>query len=310
MYYLGVDLGGTNVAAGIVDETGKFLIKESIPTRGNRKQEEIVKDIAALCKKLISASGVKPGYIGIGSPGTCDTVNGVVVYANNLNFKNVPIRQMMNRYIDLPIYLGNDANCAAIGESMVGVGRGYSSSLFITLGTGVGGGIILNNQLVTGSFFNGGELGHTVIKFDGEKCSCGRYGCLEAYASATALIRETKIAAVKNQNSLINELSNNDITSITAKTAFDAMKKNDITATNVVNEYIKHLAIGLVNFVNIFEPEIIIIGGGVSAQGNFLIEPLKKLVSQESYGESLKTKIEIALLGNDAGIIGAAFLNK
>lgn len=309
-YYLGVDLGGTNIAAGILDEDNKFLIKKSIPTNKDRESAEIVKDIVDLCKNLINETGVEIESIGIGSPGTCDTVNKEIIYSNNLKFKNVKIAEEINKYIDIPVYLGNDANCAALGECCAGGAKGCSSSLTITLGTGVGGGCIVNNRLLTGVFFNGAEMGHMVIEYNGEQCTCGRKGCLEAYCSATALIRDIKLEAIRNPHSKLNDAVNNDINKVTPKTAFDAAEMKDEVAINLIDKYLDYLSTGITNFINIFEPEIILLGGGVSAQKDIILKPLREKVAKQVFGGNLKTKIGLAQLGNDAGIIGAAFLSK
>lgn len=314
MYYIGVDLGGTNIAVGLVNEEGKITHKGSVPTYRDRHYSEILQDMAMLVNRVVEEAGVsmeEVHSIGIGSPGKCDVDNGVLIYANNLKFSNVPMRQEIQKYIDKPVYLDNDANCAAYGESVCGAARGYKNSLTITLGTGVGGGIIQDGKIITGSYYGGGELGHMVIQVDGEPCTCGRKGCLEQYCSATALIRDTRIAAARNIHSKVYELVNGDIRLIDAKVPFDAAKAGDEVGQMLVNNYIKYLAIGIANFINIFEPEVVCVGGGVCAQGDYLLNPLKEAVQGQIYGNAeLKTQIKIAELGNDAGIIGAAFLGK
>lgn len=314
MYYIGVDLGGTKIAAGLVTEEGKLISKKSIPTLRQRNYQEILKDMANLCLEIIKDNNlsVKDIHsIGVGSPGLPDPENGILVYNNNLNFKNVPIRAELQKYIDLPVYLENDANCAALGEAVAGAAKEFKSSITVTLGTGIGGGIILDGKIYSGSFNAGGEIGHHVIVADGEQCTCGRKGCWEVYASATALIREAKIAAIKHPESQINSLANGDINRINAKTPFDAAQNGDKTAKEVIDNYFKYLGMGIVNMVNILQPEAVIIGGGISGQGDYLLNPLRKILDDESYGlESAKTKLKIAQLGNDAGIIGAAMLGK
>lgn len=313
MLNIGVDLGGTNIAIAIVTEEGKILRQGSTPTMRERGYTEIVADMAKLCKELLAAEGLTEAdvhSVGIGSPGTCNPESGVVEYANNLTFKDTPIRAEFQKHLDLPVFIGNDANVAAYGEFMSGAGKMYKDLIAITLGTGVGGGIILDGKLVCGSFNGGAELGHTVIHSHGEQCSCGRKGCWEAYSSATALIREASDAAVANPDSTLNTLVKGDVSNMNAKIPFDAAQAGDAVAIGVVDNYIENLAIGLVNVINIFQPEVIVLGGGVSAQKENLIRPLKEKMIHEIYGgaEMLKTEIKVAELGNDAGIIGAAML--
>ena len=313
MYSIGVDLGGTNIAVAVVDEEGKILVKGSTPTMNDRSYEPIVADMAKLCKELVAEAGLDMSDIhsvGIGSPGIPDPVNGKIVYANNLNFKDAPIREEFQKHMDLPVYIENDANVAAFGEYESGAGKLYKDLIAITLGTGVGGGIILDHKIIGGSWNGGAELGHIVIKAGGVQCTCGRKGCWERYSSATGLIREAKQAALANPDSKLNKLVDGDLDRMNAKIPFDAAQAGDVIAQSVVEQYIEDLAIGLVNVINIFQPEIIVLGGGVSAQGDNLILPLKSRMAEEIYGGEamFKTKLEVAQLGNDAGIIGAALL--
>ena len=315
MYNIGIDLGGTNIAVAIVTETGEIVRKGSTPTLNDRKYDAIVKDMAELCMKLMAEEGLEVEDIhsvGIGSPGTPDPVHGVIVYANNLHFNNAPIRQEFQKYLDLPVYVENDANVAALGEYESGAGKLYKDFVAITLGTGVGSGIIIDRKIISGSWYGGAEVGHMVIQYGGEACTCGRKGCWEAYSSATGLIREAKKAAAENPKSTMNTLLEGNLERMNAKIPFDAAQKGDKVAQEVIDSYIGHLAVGLVNVINIFQPEIIVLGGGVSAQKENLIVPLKKKIVDEIYGgeAAFKTKIEIAQLGNDAGIIGAAMLYK
>lgn len=215
MFYVGIDLGGTKIAAGLVDEKGKLIHKDSIPTGKHRPYQEIVKDMAMLVRKIIKDSDLDISSVksvGIGSPGTADDKNGILVYANNLtNFVNVPLRSEMQKYIDLPIILDNDANCAALAESVAGAAKNVKNSVTITLGTGVGSGIVIDEKVYSGFNYSAAEMGHMVIELEGEPCTCGRNGCWEAYASATGLIEQTKRAAKENPDSLINKLVNGDL---------------------------------------------------------------------------------------------------
>lgn len=315
MYYLGIDLGGTNIACGLVNENGEIVVKDSIETKAQRDYKEIVADMAKIALKVcskaeISIENVKA--IGIGSPGTIDSKNGVVIYTNNINFVNTPIREELQKHINLPIYISNDANCAALGEAVAGAAKGYSNVVMITLGTGVGGGIVIDGEIFEGNFSAGAELGHIVIELDGNECTCGSKGCWEMYASATALIRDTKKAILNNNNSLMQDMINGDIDKVSGRTAFEAAKQGDSAALSVVKNYIKYVSVGLININNIFRPEIIIVGGGVSNEGDYLLNPVREIVNRYSYSGDLvpATPIIKATLGNDAGIIGAAMLAK
>jgi len=315
MYYVGIDLGGTNIAAGIVDEEGRIVKKQSVKTGRTRKPEEIVNDMCRLVLDLMKDAGLteKDIYsIGIGSPGSHDRENGIILYNNNLGFRNVNIKEAFQKLINVPVYLENDANCAAIAESVAGAAKEYNYSVTITIGTGIGSGVVINNKLYTGSNGQAGELGHIVINVDGEQCTCGRKGCWEAYSSAPALISQTRKAAEENPDSRIHELCGGNLDNIDAKTAFDAARMGDRTGIEVVDNYIRIFAEGLANVVNIFQPDIIVIGGGVSREGDNLLVPLREKMRGKTYGnEGLPAMpIVAALMGNDAGIVGAAFIPK
>jgi glucokinase len=315
MVYIGIDLGGTNIAAGIVNEEGKILVKESIPTGATRGYEEIVADMAHLSLSLLEKIGMTiddVSSVGIGSPGSVDHKNGILIYSNNLTFRFAPLRTEMQKYINKNVYLENDANCATIAESIAGAGKGISDMVAITLGTGVGGGIIINQRIYRGFNGAGGELGHIVTHSKGVKCTCGRLGCFEAYASATALIRRTREEMSIHPESMITELCGGNPDKINAKTTFDAMHAGDPVGVALVDEFINELAEGISNIINTFMPEVLIIGGGVSKEGDTLLAPLRKLVTERTYGPEgvMKTRIEVAKMGNDAGIVGAAFICK
>ncbi|MBQ9940497.1 MAG: ROK family protein [Clostridia bacterium] len=313
MYTIGIDLGGTNIAVGIVSEN-KIIRKLSTPTLANRKPEEIVKDMADLCYKLLDKEGLKLSdieFCGICTPGIANDEAGRVEYASNLPFSLFPIVEVLKGYIPFEkVYIANDANAAAKGESECGSAAGSKSSVMITLGTGVGGGVIIDKKVYAGFNHAGGELGHTVIVANGRKCSCGRRGCWETYSSATGLILSTKEKMLETKDTLMWKMCDNDIEKVSGKTAFDAAKAGDKAGKEVVDEYIKMLGCGLVNIVNIFQPEVLSIGGGVCNEGDYILEPLKEIVYREQYSaENVPdTKIVIAKLGNDAGIIGAAML--
>ncbi len=312
MIYVGIDLGGTNIAAGIVDESGKLLHKKSIPTGADRDASAVIKDMAQVAMDVVAENGYSMDdvvSVGIGSPGSVDKAKGELVYANNLPFSHTPMRAEMQKYINKPIYIDNDANCAAWAEAMAGATKGVDDSIAITLGTGVGGGIVVNGKLYSGFNFIGGELGHTVIAVDGEPCSCGRKGCWEAYASATALIRQTKRAAEAHKDSKMWDYTKDG--KFSGRTAFQAAKDGDKAAQEVVDNYVKYVGCGIANMINIFQPEVLVVGGGIANEGDNLLNPVREYVKKETYAKDIKAcRIEKAYLGNDAGIIGAALLKE
>ncbi len=313
MYYIGVDLGGTNIAVGIVNENGDLLRKDSVPTGADREADLIIKDMAALCKKLIDEQGLTVSdieYAGIATPGTADSDRGVVVYANNLPFLNYPLADKLKKFLGVKkVLIENDANAAAKGEASCGAAKGFKDSVMITLGTGLGGGIIIDNKVYSGFNYAGAELGHIVIELNGKPCSCGRKGCWEAYSSATGLIHMTKEKLASTKDTIMHEMVEKD-GKVSGRTSFDAMRKGDKAACEVVDEYIYDLAMGITNIINIFQPEVLVIGGGICNEKNYLLDPLNKIVATEQYSRNSakKTELRIAKLGNDAGIIGAAML--
>lgn len=315
MYYVGVDIGGTGIKVGIVTDGGEIIAKGAISTSVKDGYEVIVKEMAKLIEDTVSDAKITPddvASIGIGCPGSIDDRKGEVIYSNNLEFKNVPLCAELKKYIDKPIYINNDANCAALGEFLALGDDTVEDFVAITLGTGVGGGVIINKKLYTGFNSVAGELGHMVIKVDGEQCTCGRKGCWEAYASATALIREAEKAAEKNLGSLLTKRIAENGGKCNGKMVWDAKDEGDETAQSVIDTYVKYVAEGIINLVNIFQPSVVAIGGGASKQGDNLLLPVKKYMEGKTYGGSLVKSAEIvtAKLGNDAGIIGAAFLGK
>ncbi len=311
---IGVDIGGTNLVAGLVDENFNLIDKADCPANAQRPDTEIVADIIMLCKEVMKKNNLTEKdvqSIGIGIPGCHDPENGVILYCANINFLNTPIVDMMRKELDIPVFLGNDADCAALGEAYAGATKGVNESIMITIGTGIGGGIIINKKIYNGFNHCGGELGHIVIVSGGEKCGCGRKGCWEAYGSATALIRQTKAAIEANPESQLAKLVDGDLSKVNGKTAFDAMRAGCPVGTAVVEKYVEYFSTGITNIINIFQPEMLVIGGGVSKEGQPLIDMIMKHVSAERYGENNglpKTTLCTAVLGNDAGIIGAAAL--
>lgn len=313
MYYIGIDLGGTNIAAAIVDESGKIIAKNSVKTNAQRDAGDIVRDMADLCTQLMADNNIPKEMvksIGIGTPGAVNSAKGEIIYANNLPFNHLNIADEMHKYIDLPVFVDNDANCAALGEFMYEENKNMKCFVAITLGTGVGSGVIIDGKIFSGGNGIAVEFGHVVSVIDGVQCTCGRKGCIERYASATALIRMTKETIENDKNTIMWEMIGNNLDNVSGKTAFDAARKGDKLGQKVVDEYIKYVGECVVNLVNIFQPEVIKIGGGISKEKDNLIIPLKKYVEANVYcPEVLNTEIKTATLGNDAGIIGAAFLS-
>jgi len=317
MVYIGVDLGGTNIAVGICDKDLKILAKGSVPTRPERAPEEIVKDMADLSARLLKENGIGIGEVasvGIATPGTANSDTGVVEYANNVPFLHFPIADVFKSYLPVPrVLIENDANAAALAEALAGAAKGTKKSVMVTLGTGVGGGIVLDGKVYSGFNHAAGELGHTVIEYNGRPCSCGRRGCWEAYSSATGLVNMTREKVneckIKGIPSLM--VDEFDATGrVSARTAFAAMKKGDKVGAEVVSEYIGYLACGITNMINVFQPEVLSIGGGICNEGDNLLKPLLEIIRTEQYTRKLPNKcaVRIAELGNDAGIIGAAGL--
>ncbi len=312
MLYLGIDVGGMSIKGAVVDDKGNILTKETIPTKPERDYKEIIGDIAALCKSLIISKGIRENEvagIGIGIPGTIDTQQGTIVYANNINFKNVPIVKELTKYFTCPIFIGNDANVAAFGELKFGSGKGASDLILITLGTGIGTGIIVDNKIILGRGGAGGEGGHIGFKYNGTKCSCGKRGCWEAYASASALIKMTKDAISRDPQGLMAQIAQKE-GKVSGKTAFIAAKEGDEKAKRIVNKYIGLVSEGIISLVNIFRPDVILIGGGISNEGDYLMSRIEKRVNRLSYGGKINPPMSIkkASLMNDAGILGAAAL--
>lgn len=316
MYRIGVDLGGTNIAVGVINENFEIIARAGAKTNIPRPAEEIFADIVKCAKEAVAKAGIdmaEVSSIGIGTPGSCDKKNGIILYANNLYFDNVPAAELVNKELPgVPVYIENDANCAALGEALAGSGKGKKSFVAVTLGTGVGGGVVLDGNVLTGCNDAGGELGHMTIKFDGEPCNCGRIGCWERYASATALVNQTKAAMLEHKDSVMWELASGDIENAGGRTAFDAMRKGDKWGKEVVDNYIRYIAVGTTNIVNIFQPEMICFGGGICNEGETLLAPIREIVAKERYSKKQEIQTEIcrATLGNDAGIIGAGCLTE
>ena len=309
MYYIGIDLGGTNIKGALVSETGEIAREVSRPTRVELGAEAVCDGIAAVITEL--SSGVDRtslGGVGLGCPGTVDDETGRVLYANNLGWKNFDLRAAVKSRTGFDLRIGNDANVAALAEVLVGCAKGAQSAVIVTLGTGVGGGVVLDGKMLTGYTGAASELGHMVIRAGGEECTCGRRGCFEAYASATALIRETKRAMAAHPESRMHAAAEEN-GAVDGRTAFIAAQRGDAAAQAVVDRYLDDLACGVANIVNIFFPEVIALSGGVANQGDTLLVPLRERVRALSYGSRYAvrhTRIELCTLGYRAGVIGAA----
>lgn len=312
-YYIGIDIGGTNIACGIVDDNYEIVARSKVKTNAPRPYAEILEDIKQSVRLACEELGVRPSdaaSIGIGCPGTCNS-DGVVEYSNNLGFVNVPLRSDIESEFGVSTYLDNDANAAAFGEYLAGAAKGAKNAVAITLGTGVGAGIIIDGKIYSGSNCAGGEIGHTVLVVDGRDCTCGRKGCFETYSSATGLIRTTREAIELNPDSIAAKIAEED-GRVSARTAYNALKQGCPVGKQVTDEFVKYLAAGIANTINIFQPDILCIGGGVCNEGDTLLVPLRKAVSEQVYtkNSAKNTEIVVCSLGNDAGIIGAALLCK
>lgn len=313
-YSLGIDIGGTNIAAGVVDENYNIVSKSKVKTNSSRGYEAVLEDIVIAGQQAVKEADLMisdMSWVGMGCPGTCNIETGLVEYANNLKWENVPLQKYVGDALKIPAYIENDANAAALGEFYAGAAKGAKSAIVITLGTGLGAGIIIDGKLFSGSNYAGAEIGHTVINVDGEQCTCGRKGCFETYCSATALVKFTKRAIEKNPDSLMIKLSEEE-GKVSGRTAFKAAKAGDEAGQVVVDYFIKNLACGIINTINIFQPNMLCIGGGVSNEGDNLLNPLKERIRKEVYSKNSSNNTEIVLckLGNNSGIIGAALLGK
>ncbi|MCD8372713.1 MAG: ROK family protein [Clostridia bacterium] len=308
-YCLGIDIGGMTVKGVVLDVYGNALVEDNIATNSENGGDAMCDNIASLVNGLLARIGADKSQVkaGAGCPGIIDSVNGVIVFAGNLNLKNYPLAAKLKERTGLDILLTNDANAAALGEAKFGAGREYSDSILITLGTGLGGGIIIGGKLFEGNKSAGAEIGHMVIERRGNLCTCGRRGCFETYCSATALIKRTRYQMEENPGSAMWTKYTSE--TATGKTAFE-FADTDLDAKEVVEWYLKHLSCGIANLVNIFRPQVVMIGGGVSGEKEKLTEPLQRLVDKEIFGgtDYAPVKIVTASLGSKAGAYGAAAL--
>lgn len=308
--YIGIDIGGTNLKAGLVDEAGNLLDTCKEPLGRVENAEELAARLAGMAKTLCDKADGAVTSVGMGVPGAVD--GGTVVYTCNIPMRDIPMETLFRRHLDLPVYLGNDADCAALGEYYGGAGKGCRSLVAITLGTGIGGGMVFDGKIHTGLGM-AGEVGHMVVEPAGVLCPCGRRGCWEQYASATGLRRLAWEAASAHPESLLYAMCGGDAEKMSGAMPFEAARRGDSVARQVCDDFIRYLAQGITNLVNILHPEVLAIGGGVSNEREEdLMEPVRRIVDRECYAShgGKKTRVVKACLGNDAGIIGAALLGK
>lgn len=310
---IGIDMGGMSIKFGLVNSKQQIVAKTTIPTILDIPYQKLVENMADAVHQLLAGQNLTLADcdgIGIGSPGTIDDVNGVVLYSNNFRWENIPVVEELKKHLDTAIKIANDADAAALGEVYAGAAKGEENAVLLTLGTGVGGGVIIGKEIFHGPLAGGCELGHMVIAYGGLQCTCGRRGCLEAYASATALLRMAREKAAEDPKSVMNEMCDGKLENMNGKIPFDAAERGDEAGLAVVEEYEEYLACGIANVINIFRPAKVILGGGVAAQRENLTRPLQEKVNALCFGgeHGEIAKIVTSQLGNDAGIIGAANL--
>ncbi len=312
MYYIGIDVGGITIKFGIVDKAGNILSKTAIQTE-NAHPDLMMKKVSEEIFKLLQSSNLSFDDvlgIGVGCPGAINSKLGVVKYSSNLKWTDFNLKKVLKDYTGKNVRIANDADAATLGEIIFGVAKNYSNVIMLTLGTGVGGGIIIDKKLYEGSNGMVSELGHIVMRTNGLPCGCGRKGCFEQYASATALIRQTKTAMFKNRDSAMWQGVQGDVEKVDGKLAFTYAKLGDRTAIRVVDKYISYLSEGILDYCNIFRPDAVILGGGISKEGKYLTDKVTAYLEKFDYGYkgTPKTAILTAGLKNDAGILGAASL--
>ena len=314
MLYIGIDVGGTTAKAGVVDEAGQILYKSSCKTGIERDFEDIAADMAELCRHIVRESGhemAEVAAVGVGIPGEQSPKTGLVAFCNNLGWVDVPLMQRLRDALGLPVYVDNDANVAALAESAFGASRDVKSSILITLGTGVGGGIVRDQRIHTGAHGVGGEIGHMVVVVDGEPCNCGHRGCWEKYASATAIIRMGRALMEEKPDCALARQMGGDAANLNAKAVLDLAKAGDADCAGIFETYVKYLCVGLANLINIYDPDMLVLGGGVAHAGDFLLDAVRAALGDYVYCPALSwARVELARLGNDAGMIGAAMLGR
>lgn len=312
MIVIGVDIGGGSIKGGAVNDKGVVLDSFSIPMDRQAQPEVIFSKLATAIKDFIATHRYDEPIsgVGLGVPGLIDKETGIVASSPNMpTWLNFNIIKFMGKEISLPIKIVNDASAAALGEARFGSGKKYRYLIMLTLGTGVGGGIVFDGHLIDGNHSMGAQLGHATIVLNGRKCGCGRRGCLEAYASASALSKTTRIYIEKHPNSVIAECAK-ELGKTNAEVAFMAAKRGDFDGNKIVNEYVMYLSEGILNICNSLRPDVIVLSGGVAKEGDYLISKIEQYVSVREYGYKNAPKVDIksAELGYDAGKIGAATL--
>lgn len=312
MFYLGVDIGGTSIKGGMVTKDGKLFDTFKMTVIKNEEPEKTIKKLVTLIEKFIKDYNYKKEEIvgvGVGVPGIIDSTHGIVTYSGNLKWFDLPLKKILEDNLGLPVKITNDANAAALAEAKFGLGNKYKSFLMITLGTGIGSGIVIDGKMYAGNFGKGAEFGHSLLVMDGRQCSCGRKGCLEAYASATALVKDTKIMMELHKDSLMWKISEK-YGAVSARVPFEAAKEGDPYAIELVDYYVKCLSEGLINYFNTFRPEAVILSGGIAEEGEFLISKIRNYCQEHDYGIKLCPPVDIvkSSIGYDSGKIGAAAL--
>ncbi len=314
-YYVGIDLGGTNIAVGVVDQEYHLVSQVSRKTKAFHPAEEIADDMAAAALEAIEKANLTADqieWIGVGTPGSVNPKTGVVGLAANLGFRDTPLADLISKRLNKRVFLENDANAAAYGEMMAGAAKGLDSVIMITLGTGVGGGIIIDGKIYSGFNYKGAELGHLGMVYEGVPCTCGNRGCIEAYCSVSALIRQTREAMQLNAKSKMWELAEGSLDKVNGRTSFDAMRQGDPAGKAVVEQYTDYIAYAVGGIISLFQPQAVVIGGGISKEGETLFAPVREKAYPRSFNHDPSNCSQIlkAELGNDAGIIGAALLGK
>lgn len=311
MYVIGIDIGGTSIKGAAVDENGKMLDTFSMPISNKNPAEYTLNELILIIKEYLDKHQLKDVIgIGVGIPGILETTKGIVSFSNNLKWEDVPIVDILSKALNLPVRITNDANAAALGEVVFGAGKLYETCILLTIGTGIGGGIVLNGKLFEGNEGKGAELGHIVMQRNGRQCTCGRKGCFETYASATGLIRTAKEMLEGHEESILWEIVEHNLDNMTARKVFDAAHKDDELALKIVDRYVEDLSEGILNYCNIFRPNAVLLSGGIAEQGDYLFDKIRKYVLEHDYGypRTPEVKIIAASLGYDSGKIGAAAL--
>lgn len=313
-YFIGVDLGGTNIKFGIVSEKGEILQKGILSAQANLGRDAILNNINKAIEQSLAFAKEKKiriKGIGVGSPGTVNLESGKIEGScpNLPQMVNVNLKGWLSKRFKFPIFVDNDANLMALAESKFGAAKGYKNALCLTIGTGIGGGIILDGKLFHGSNFAGAEFGHMTICYNGLKCRCGGIGCLEMFASASGMVRDAIKLLRRDKKSVIHKLIKRDLNRLTTELIFEAERKGDALATNAINRACAYLGAGIASAVNLLNPQVVVIGGGVSQGGNNFIQRIKKEVKRRAFPSATKNlKVVKAKLGNAAGFIGAAML--